>query len=129
MTTVQRSLEAVNVPDNTSKELTKLQKTVADTALGDSKLTQTQIAKQLDCDKSTVSKILQKQHVREYILSQVNSDLLLTAARALATQSSLLSSESDYIRHQAACDLLDRNGVGDSHVVLGQAVQVKIDLS
>jgi len=112
-----------------NKELTELQKRICDTLLEDRHQTAKDVAEKLGCDTSTVHKTLNKQHVKEYILQQVNAALLMCAPQALACQHSLLQSKSDYIRHQAASDLLNRNGVGEVNVVIGQAVQVKIDLS
>lgn len=129
-------MSAVITPDKVlsplesgSRELTDLQKSIADTALDDNTATAETIAEQLGCNKTTVYKTLQKQHVRQYILSKVNIDLVLSANEAMATQRSLLSSKSDYIRHNAAKDLLDRNEIGMTNNILGQTVNVKIDLS
>lgn len=114
---------------STANKLTELQKAIVDTLLEDRSLTAPMIADKLGCDKTAVYKSLRKQHVREYLLSIVSVDLILSAPVAMATQRSLLSSKSDYIRHQAASDLLNRNEIGSAGVVIGQAVQVKIDLS
>jgi len=123
------SLLPAKAGQSKSKELTVLQKSVCDLHLGDNTLTVPEIAEKAGCPANTVWVILKKQHVREYILSNVNSKLLLTADQALSTQSKLLTSKSDYVRHQAASDLLNRSEVGSSGMVIGQAVKVEIDLS
>ena len=110
-------------------KLTELQQTIVELIVSSEDLEQKEIAKRLDCNRVTVSKSLQLQHVKEAIIQQVNSQLLRSAPIALATQHKLLSSKSDYIKHQAAKDLLDRNAIGESTTVLGQAISVKIDLS
>ena len=88
-----------------------------------------EIANQVGCETASIYKILQKQHVKEYILSQTSGMLLASAPQAMVTQRNLLKSKSEYIRHKVASDLLDRNEIGNAGVVIGQAVQVKIDLS
>ena len=110
-------------------KLSELQQKVVDLVTSNRGLNQVQMAKELKCNRVSVSRILSNQYVKEAILSNVNGSLLSVAHRALATQSKLLTSKSDYIRHQAAKDLLDRNAIGDSTTVLGQAISVKIDLS
>jgi predicted transcriptional regulator len=117
------------LPSTEGRQLTELQQTIADLVLTDKGLTPYEIAEQAGCEKSNVYKVLAKQHVREYILRNVNTELMMSAPKALSTQASLLNSKSDYIRNKAASDLLDRNEIGTSNAIIGQAVQVKIDLS
>jgi len=87
------------------------------------------LARHADCHPKNIYKILKKEHVRKAILESVSGTLLASAPKAMATSIKLLSSKSDYVRHQAASDLLNRNDIGVSNGIIGQAVNVKIDLS
>ena len=111
------------------RKLTKLQEQVVD-ALTVTKMSEpSAIAEHVECSPKEVYRILGLQHVKEAIIKRVNGLLLSTAVPAMVTQSSLLTSKSDYVKHQAASDLLNRNDIGVSTTVNTQAVQVKIDLS
>ena len=114
---------------NARQELTDKQKLIADSHLDNPRLNMTEIADMIGVTKQRVSQVMSKQHVREYILANVHSALLNSASEAMLTQRSLLSSKSDYIRHQAASDILDRNEIGNSNEIRTQTVNVKIDLS
>lgn len=126
---LQKTVNNLQPVSSKPRQLTKTQQAIADLAMSDNTLLANEIAEKLGCDKTTVYKVLQKQHVREYILANVHASLLLSAPEAMSVQRSLLSSKSDYIRNKAASDLLDRNEVGASNAVIGQTVNVVIDLS
>lgn len=115
---------------DSSRELTDLQKAIVEAVLVDPKATGREIAENLGCHFTTVYQTLQKQHVRAHLLAEMDARLLLAAAEALNTQRSLLRTKSSYVRHQAACDLLDRAEVGAKGVGSpAGVVQVNIDLS
>ena len=111
------------------QQLTDKQKYIADTHLDNPRMSLTEIADVIGVSKQWVAKVMSKQHVREYIVANVHTSLLASASEAMLTQRSLLSSKSDYIRHQATSDILDRNDIGSSNEIRTQTVQVKIDLS
>jgi hypothetical protein len=117
------------LPSKEGRQMTELQKKIVDIALQDKTLDAQQIADRADCHVTNIYKVLSKQHVREYLLTQVNSELMLSAPEAMAVQRTLLQSKSDYIRNKAASDLLDRSGIGERNAIIGQTVNVKIDLS
>ena len=109
--------------------LTDLQQRVIDDLITNSRLTAKELAEKHDCTTVAVYRMLQKQHVKDYIIANVNARLLMSSGEAMLVQQSLLQSKSDYIKHEAAKDILNRNDIGNSNQVLGQTVQVKIDLS
>lgn len=113
-----------------TRELTDIQQTVVDALVLDSSLSPIQLAEKAGCTENYVWKILQKQHVKEYLLGQVNARLLLSAIPAMECKSQLLQSNSDYIRDKASSDILDRNQVGvQTTTTVGAVVTVNIDLS
>ena len=109
--------------------MTKQQKAIVDLLLVEPHLKCREVAERIGCHFTSVSKTLSKQHVREYLLAGVNTELLLSAPAAMATMKKLLGSKSDYIKLHSASDLLNRNEVGSVGIAIGQAVQVNIDLS
>ena len=75
-------------------------------------------------------KTLNKQHVRRFILERVSSRLLMSAPKAVSIMRKLLSSRSDYVKYQAATDILDRVGITSDRSGSHHAeVRVLIDLS
>ena len=116
--------------DTTSKELTEIQLRIVDALVLDSSKTAGEIAEIAGCTESNVYKVLQKQHVKEYLLGQVNARLLLSSIPAMDVKHKLLSSKSDYIKDKASSDILDRNGIGNTtNINRGTQVVVNIDLS
>ena len=114
---------------NGRQTLTQVQQGIVNCLVEDSSLSAKQLAEIVGCAKDTVYKVLRKQHVREYLIAHVSSELILAGVEAMNVQRKLLHSKSDYIRHESAKDILNRNDIGSSGQVIGQAVQVKIDLS
>ena len=114
----------------TDKDLTEIQQRVVDALVLDSSLTALQLSIEAGCTEGYVWKILTKQHVKEYLLGQVNARLLLSSLPAMEVKHKLLTSKSDYIKDKASSDILDRNGIGNTtNINMGTQVVVNIDLS
>ena len=121
--------EVCSPPASGSRRLTKLQERIVKEITINQVSEPKVIAETLGCSPQAVYKSLSTQHVKEAIIQGVNTLLLSSAVPAMLCQASLLHSKSDYVKHQAASDLLNRNDIGVSTTVNTQAVQVKIDLS
>ena len=96
----------------------------------DNECSAAECAKIVGCHWTYVHKVLNKQHVRMFILEQVSTRLLMSAPKAASIMRKLLSSRSDYVKHQAATDILDRIGITSDRSGSHHAeVRVVIDLS
>ena len=128
MSNVLSKVVPPSVPE-VGRELTEHQKAIVEAVTVSGLTRPRDIAEVIGCTPQNVYKVLNKEHVRAAILKAVSSSLLVSANKAMETQLKLLSSKSDYVGHQAASDLLNRNDIGVSNGIIGQAVNVKIDLS
>jgi len=115
--------------DVQTQPLTELQMKVVKTLADNEGIDARALAEMVGCTRQSVYQILSKQHVRAYILQNVHASLLISADAAMQAQLSLLKSKSEYIKHKAATDILDRNEIGTRNTIIGQSVNVKIDLS
>jgi hypothetical protein len=109
--------------------LSKVQKEVVDHLLDNPKYNVRALAERVGCTREYVYKLLQLQHVKQYIIANARSELLLASGEAVDTIRKLLESKSDYIKLESAKDIQNRNELGNVGQVIGQTVQVKIDLS
>lgn len=86
-----------------------------------------QAATALGKNKSWAYETLKKPHVLAYSTELARASVGIAALQALATQRSLLSTKSDYLKHEVAKDILDRAGfrVG---AVQGRGAEVEISI-
>lgn len=88
------------------------------------------VAGELGWSKGGAYEALKKQHVREYLLSQVSASLMFGGVRASKVLLDLLNARSEKVRLEAARDILDRVGVHAEQSSMGtNSVHVHIDLS
>ena len=110
-------------------ELTDIQLQIVNILL-DNECSAAECAKIVGCHWTYVHKVLNKQHVRRFILEQISTRLLMSAPKAASIMRKLLSSRSDYVKYQAATDILDRVGITSDRSGSHHAkVKVIIDLS
>ena len=115
--------------DDSSVKLTDIQLQIVNILL-DNECSAAECAKIVGCHWTYVHKVLNKQHVRRFILEQVSTRLLMSAPKAVSIMRKLLSSRSDYVKYQAATDILDRVGIkSDGSDYHHTEVKVTIDLS
>ena len=128
----QRSKPYPVRPEPEPKEVTftPLQQAVIDHLIVDH-LTMSQTAKSLNRDLSQISRIVHLPKVQDELLKRVSRHRGIAAVLGLQTVMSLAEkSKSDYVKLEAAKDLLDRAGfkAPDVHRVEGEMV-IHIDLS
>ena len=115
--------------EDSGGELTDIQLQIVNILL-DKECSAAECAKIVGCHWTYVHKTLNKQHVRRFILEQVSTRLLMSAPKAASIMQKLLSSRSDYVKYQAATDILDRVGIkSDRSASHHSEVKVTIDLS
>lgn len=73
-------------------------------------LSQREIAKELDVAEETVSRWKKRDDFKEKLREEQNNFLSELTRPAMRTMLELLDSDSDYVRCQAAQDILDRTG-------------------
>ena len=89
----------------------------------------TEAAKRLGRNKAWAYNTLNKQHVIEYRQALALQTLGWDATQAMATMRELLQSKSQYVRLEAARDLMDRAGFRQDAVrTPGTAVQINFNL-
>ncbi len=88
------------------------------------------VAGELGWSKGGAYEALRKQHVRDYLLSQIGSKVMLGGVQASHVMTQLLSARSEKVRLEAAKDLLDRIGATTEQSATGtKSVTVRIDLT
>lgn len=88
------------------------------------------VANELGWSKGGAYEALRKQHVREYLLQQVETSCLLGGVSAASVMRSLLTARSEKVRFEAAKDLLDRIGAkAPEQTHVSGSVTVHIDLA
>ena len=88
----------------------------------------TEASKRLGRNKSWAYNTLTKQHVIEYRQQLAMMTLGWDATQAMATMRELLTSKSQYVRLEAARDLMDRAGFRND-VVSGPSTAVQINFN
>lgn len=103
----------------------KREKALAMLVSGDLKLSE--IAERLKISEKTLYNWRQDDEFDRELRRRLNIKMGTIAASALHTQSSLLKSKSDMVKHLAAKDLLDRAGyVPDSNININGQEQIQI---
>lgn len=75
-----------------------------------SKLTQRQIAKEIDTSEETISRWKKKDEFKEEFNKQMRDSINLSSALAYKTIEKLMNAKSEMVRFYAAKDILDRAG-------------------
>lgn len=93
-------------------------------------LSQREIAKKLGINETTVSKWKNRADFKERLKEEQNSFLGDLTRPAMRTMKELLESGSDYVRFQAAQDILDRTGYKptDKLEIEAETVVIKDDI-
>lgn len=94
------------------------------------KLNQREIAKELDVREETVSRWKKRNDFKEKKIEEQKIYLNELSAPAMRTMKELLESGSDYVRFQAAQDILDRTGYKptDKLEIEAETVVIKDDI-
>ena len=91
----------------------------------------TDAALSIGMSRSGLSKAMRREDVRQLLDAEINKRMSVSAAQAAHTLDRLVSgARSERVQLEAATAILDRtgHGVGNELQVLGQAVQIHIDL-
>lgn len=93
-------------------------------------LSQRDIAKELDVAEETVSRWKKREDFKEKLREEQNNFLSELTRPAMRTMLELLDSPSDYVRCQAAQDILDRTGYkpSDRVEIEAETVIIKDDI-
>lgn len=75
-----------------------------------SKLTQRQIAKEIDVSEETISRWKKKDEFKDEFNKQMRDSINLSSALAYKTIEKLMGAKSEMVRFYAAKDILDRAG-------------------
>ena len=109
--------------------VTKRQQELVDTLVRSGQSVST-VAKELGWSRGGAYEALRKEHVRLYLLSQIEASCLLGGTQAVHTMRSLLSARSEKVRFEASKDLLDRIGArAPEQTKITSDVSIHIDLS
>ena len=91
----------------------------------------TEAAEAIGMSRSGLSKAMQREDVRQLLDGEINKRMSVSAASAAHTLDRLVNrARSERVQLEAATAILDRtgHGVGNDLKVLGQTVQIHIDL-
>ena len=122
----------VNVPWNKGKKHISRKTRAAMTHLATKGGTITEAAEAVGMSRSGLSKAMQREDVRGLLDGEISKRMSVSAASAAHTLDRLVTgARSERVQLEAANSILDRtgHGVGNETQVLGQAVQIHIDLS
>ena len=91
-------------------KVTERQRQLVETLLHEG-LSITAAAERIGANRSWASTTLSKQHVKDYAVELAGTVMGSHALRALATMGDLLTAKSQFVRLEAARDLMDRAGM------------------